>query len=232
MKIWFWTMIVIMTLAAWGCLLWPFYFKSASKSGIWIKIGLSIFPVAALGAYLFLGDSHRLQEYWAAQRQGAQIQQEMATLKSPQELIDRMRSHLEQNPNSGEGWFLLGKLYLDQRQYANAESALARARSLQPNSGETVVALAKANFFHHQGHLTPAMEAAVSGVLESLKEPVEALNLLAVNAYRRKDFHAAVAYWQRALALIQPDSPDSRTLLAMISEAQHQETGADNGRKD
>ena len=94
------------------------------------------------------------------------------------------------------------------------------------------MALAKANFFHHQGHLTPAMEAALSGMLESLTEPVDALNLLAVNAYQRKDFHQAVNYWQRALSLVQPDSPDSRTLLGMISDAQRQEKGVDNGRNN
>ena len=31
-----------------------------------------------------------------------------------------------------------------------------------------MLALAKANFFHHQGHLTPVMEAELSGMLESL----------------------------------------------------------------
>ena len=85
-----------------------------------------------------------------------------------------------------------------------------------------MLALAKANFFHHQGHLTPVMEAELSGMLESLTEPVDALNLLAVNAYQRKDFHQAISYWQRALSLVQPDSPDSRTLLRMISDAQRQ----------
>ncbi len=232
MNVIFWGIIALLTIAAWSCVIWPFCRKSASPVGYGVKIGLAGFPVIALGLYLGFGDSRQLQQVWTAQRQNAEIARQAAKIKNPQELVTQLRDHLRQDPRSGEGWYLLGKLYLDLRQYAEAESALTQARRLQPQSGETMLALAKANFFRHQGHLTPAMEAALSGMLESLTEPVDALNLLAVNAYQRKDFHLAVNYWQRALSLVQPDSPDSRTLLGMISDAQHQEKGVDNGRNN
>ncbi len=222
MNIVFWSVIGVLTLLAWGCIALPFYQHSVLKTGYGAKILLFSFPVWAVGLYLWLGGSHELQQFWKWQQQNIEVQRQMAELKSPQELIDRLRDHLQQSPQSAEGWFLLGKLYLDQRQYSEAESALQKAHQLQPQSGEMVVALAKADFFNHQGHLTPDMAAMLINVLASLKEPVDALNLLAVNFYRQRNFHEAVKYWQRALALVPPNSADSRALLDMISQAQKQ----------
>lgn len=222
MNILFWSIIGLMTVAAWGCIALPFYKNSAIPVSRCAKVGFITFPLFAVGLYLVFGGSAELQKFWAWQQQKLEVQQAMAKLKSPQELIDHLRDHLSQNPQSAEGWYLLGKLYLDQRQYADAESALNQAHQLQPQSSETVLALAKANFFNHQGHLTPAMAALLTSVLKSLPEPVDALNLLAVNAYRQKDFRQAVSLWQQALSLVPPDSPDSRTLLGMINQAQHQ----------
>jgi len=229
MTIWFWSLISLMTLTAWGFAGISFYKNSAALNH-WGRAALVIFPVLAMGLYLLFGGSRQLQQFWDWQHQNAQVQQEMAKLHSPQQLIDRLRDHLKQDPNSAQGWYLLGKLYLDERRYADAESALTQAHQLNPRSDETVVALAKANFFNHQGHLTPAMEQLLIGVLKSLPEPVDAFNLLAVNAFRRQDYHQAVGYWQQALALVPPDSPDSRALLNMISQAQRQEQGENNGR--
>ena len=220
---WFWSVIALLTVAAWSCIAWPFYRHSAVLAGPAAKVGLISFPVLAIGLYWLFGNSHQLQQFWQEQGQNAEIQQQIAQLKNPQQLIDRLREHLRQDPHSAQGWYLLGKLYLDQRQYVDAESALQQAHHLQPGSAETILFLAKANFFNHQGHLTPAMAAELTGVLESLPERIDAINLLAVDAYRRKDFHQAVSYWQRALSMVQPESPDSRTLLDMISQAQHQE---------
>ena len=86
-----------------------------------MKIVLFGFPVIALGLYLSFGDSRRLAQVWAAQRQNGEVAQQMAKIKDPQELITQLRDHLRQDPRSGEGWYLLGKLYLDLHRYAEAE---------------------------------------------------------------------------------------------------------------
>jgi cytochrome c-type biogenesis protein CcmH/NrfG len=218
----FWSLLILLTLAAWGCLFWPIYQHSAAGVSVYTKIGIIAFPVLPIGFYLLLGNHHQLQALWAQRQQSQAVQQELSQLKNPQELIDRLQDRLRQDPQSAQGWYLLGKLYLGQQQYANAESALSRAHELAPNSAETVLVLAKANFFNHGNQLTPAMEKMLTDVLESLTEPVDGLNLLAVNAYQHKHFHQAVHYWQRALSFTVPDSPDSRTLLEMINRAQHQ----------
>lgn len=233
MKIWFWSILIIMTVAAWSCLLLPFYRNgiAALKRGHAAKIGIILFPLLVIAVYWVFGGSRQLDQFWSWQRQETQVQQEMAKLTGPQELIARLQDHLRAAPQSAEGWYLLGKLYLDQQQYAQAQASLDKAYQLQPNSAEIFIALAKADFFNHQQHLTPAIATQLNNMIESLPQPVDALNLLAVNAYRQQNYHSAVGYWQRALTFVPAGSPDSRALLDMIAQAEKQE-GVDNGRNN
>ncbi|MBS0351949.1 MAG: tetratricopeptide repeat protein, partial [Proteobacteria bacterium] len=208
---------------SWGCLIFPLR-VSNSKLDWKLKIVLVIFPLLPILLYCWLGDSCQLNQYWAWQRQENVVQQQMAQIKNPQQLIERLQNHLQADPNSAEGWYLLGKLYLDQNQYSNAESALKKASELSPKSIDVFVALAKANFFNHQGRLDQSILNELTKRVESADNPpVDALNLLAVNCYREKNYSQAVQYWQKALSLVAPNSPDSRALMDMISQAQKQE---------
>src|SRR6202044_2687522 len=113
-------------------------------------------------------------------------------------------------PQSAEGWYLLGKLYLSNRNYGQAESSLNKAYQLGPDHAEYLLALAKANFLNHEGHLNSSLETALKTQLKSIAQPIDALNLLAANAYQRKDYRQAIKLWRQALTLTPPDSPDSR----------------------
>jgi cytochrome c-type biogenesis protein CcmH len=220
----FWIILTLLTLLAWGLILWPLYRKPTMPISKGAKLVIFIFPLVILGVYVFRGNSGQIRQYESWRQQSHAVQEQMALLKNPQELIARMRQHLQEHPQSAQGWYLLGKLYLDQHQYSEAQDALNHAHELKPDSAEYILYLAKADFFKEGGRLSTSMEALLQTVLESsLSERADAFNLLAVNAYRRQDFHQAVQYWQRALAIVPPDSPDSRALLDMISQAQKKE---------
>lgn len=224
MIILFWGIIILMTLAAWSLLLWPVFRKSSSQPNLASKLILWSFPLWILGIYSLLGNTQPIQQYESWQRQNEAVQKQIALIKNPQDLIARLRAHLQENPQSAQGWYLLGKLYLDQNQFSQAKDAFQRAQKLQPDSGEIILYLAKADFLQHGQHLSPPIEAMLKSVLESsLSERADAFNLLAVNSYQRHNYHQAVQYWQRALSLVPPDSPDSRVLLNMISQAQKKE---------
>lgn len=220
----FWGIIILLTLTAWGLLLWPVFRQSNILINTGAKLIFWSFPALVLTIYALSGTNRQLQQYESWQTQNEEVKKQVALIKNPQELIERMRQHLQQNPQSAQGWYLLGKLYLDQSQFSQAEAALQRAYQLKPDSGEIILYLAKANFLQHDQHLSPAIEALLQSVLESsLAEHADAFNLLAVNAFRHQNYHQAVQYWQRALSLVPPDSPDSRALLDMISQAQTKE---------
>lgn len=224
MMILFWGIIILLTLTAWSLLLWPVFRKSSWQIHFLTKMIFWSFPFLVIAVYVLWGNSRQLQQYELWQAQSQEIQKQVALIKNPQDLIERMRKHLRENPQSAQGWYLLGKLYLDQNQFSPAKQALQRAHQLKPDSGEMILYLAKADFLQQGQHLSPAIEALLQSVIESsLSERADAFNLLAVNAYRRQHYHQAVQYWQRALSLVPPDSPDSRALLDMISQAQQKQ---------
>ncbi|GEM_PF-973022 len=231
----FWVLIIFFTGLAWLCLALPLRAKSSSQTGFLGRFFLILFPVYTLGLYFLFGNSGQLNQFWSWQKQNVEVQKRLAEVKTP-ELIDQLSQHLQQDPASAKGWFLLGKLYLDQRRFSEAESALDHAYKLEPHSSEYLLALAKADFFKNKAHLNPTLARQLINMLrlKSIDEPLDALNLLAVDAYQQKNYRQAVRYWQQALALLQPESPDSRTLLDMISQAQRleQNIGVNNGRNN
>lgn len=218
MNLFFWSIILFLTAIAWIFIVLPFW-RAPTRTGSWTKVGLLSFPFLVLGMYLLWGGSRQLLHFWAWQKQDQIVQQQTAHA-DPQQIIAQLQAHLQQAPDSAQGWYLLGKLYLDQQQFAEAESALKKAYDLQPQANEIIISLAKADFFNHQAHLSADMAKALSRVLESSPQSIDAINLLAVNAYRDKNYSQAVSYWQQALAFVQPGSSDSKTLLNMISQAQ------------
>lgn len=219
LNVWFWVCIALMTLAAMVFIAIPL----GLNKKLWVNVLLLSFALLAIGCYWFFGNSQKLQQFWSWQKHESEVQQKVAQVKDPQILIDQLQDHLQQQPQSAEGWFLLGKLYISTQRYEQAEQSLRRAYQLSPDKSDYLAALAKADFFNHQGHLEGSLEEALKSVINSVSQPVDVLNLLAVNAYKNKDYHLAVKYWQQALALVPEDSPDSRTLMDMISQAQHQE---------
>ncbi len=66
----------------------------------------------------------------------------------------RASGHLKQllqaEPNNGAGRLLLGKIYLEQRQYPSAEKELRRARKLSPPTAEIDIALTRAYYGQHK----------------------------------------------------------------------------------
>ncbi len=46
------------------------------------------------------------------------------------QLISELQTHLQIDPNSSRGWYLLGKLYLSQGRVAEANAAFAKAETL------------------------------------------------------------------------------------------------------
>lgn len=62
----------------------------------------------------------------------------------PSRIIADLRQRLAQDPDNHEGWFLLGSVYRNTGQMAEAEAAFRRASELQPRNGKYVAYRAEA----------------------------------------------------------------------------------------
>lgn len=217
----FWTLIGLLTIGATLFIAIPLLRVRSNRSRFSIIL-IGFFPLIAVGLYWIIGNSKSLNQLWTAQQNHLAIQNQLASITDSQQLINLLQSRLKKTPQSAEGWFLLGKLYLLKQRYGEAKQAFTHATKLEPKNKDYKIILAKAIFLNKK-HLPPAIEELLKNMLKSEPQQTEILNLLAVNAYQRKDYRLAVNYWQQILPLVQPDSNDSHVLLDMIWQAQRQE---------
>lgn len=92
---------------------------------------LLIVPTIALLLYAHWGDSNQIQQLVISQENKMQEENLRSQLGSPMQIILRLQQHLQQNPQSAEGWYLLGRLYASQQQFNQANYAFARAYHLE-----------------------------------------------------------------------------------------------------
>lgn len=212
-----WMMIILMTLLALYFAVYPLLKKA---SPLWLGVVFVALPVFSLTVYLHFGTSQKLEQYWALVQKAKQVKTELAQLKSPQVVIKQLEAHLTQQPESARGWYLLGKLYLNEQVYSKAYRALNLAHDLKPQNTTYAVAYAQAAFFYHHKTLRDKEKAVLENVIARAPDNINAINLLAINAYTHKNYAQAVRYWEKMIPLFAPKSDDRKALLMMIARAQ------------
>lgn len=194
-------------------------YKPAKKTALFLVI---ILPFFSISLYFYLGATGSLFHYWKLQRMAKLAQIELAKIKNPQQIIDELTDHLKTKPNSPHGWYLLGRLYFEMKNFKAAYQALSIAYREQPFNENYAVAYAEASFFYHNRFLNAEAIKILHDTIKHSKNNVAAINLLAVNAYFRGQYQTAINYWERLLPLFSEDNPDQQKLLKMISQAQQQ----------
>ncbi|MEM1244289.1 MAG: tetratricopeptide repeat protein [Pseudomonadota bacterium] len=227
----FWCLIGLLLLISLGFILFPFIGKQ-HKFPIVMLVIASVFSSCALLLYHHWGDANGLAEYINFSRHKKQIEQEIKHFKSPQALITRMETIMRQRPNDARGWFLLGRLYFATDQYAKAEQAFSKANLLKPQQPGIMLQLAEASFFQHEKKLTPQARQLVEKVLTKQPNQLVAKNLLALDAYSRKNYQQAIDIWENLLQQLDPRSAIGKSLLASIADAQKKLHHAQNLRHD
>lgn len=177
-----------------------------------LALGLLI-PLGAGLLYLFLGNPAAMQ-WEATQGAGHKI--------SPQEMdemVARLAARLQEKPDDGNGWALLGRSYMVMQRFDDAAKAYGRAAETIKDDASLLADYADA--------LAMAQGRSLAGkplqiVEQALKlDPVnwKALAMAGSAAFDRKDFRKAVDYWQKLRAVLPPDSEFARSVDSNIAEA-------------
>lgn len=182
-------------------------------------------PITAITYYINTGASQALTQKIVLAQKSAEIKKEMANLGTPDKIITALKQRLQQDPNSARGWFLLGRIYLSTQQYEEAVGALAKANQLTTNQPDILLPYAEALYFANK----PSMNAKALQILNQLLKiqpnNINALNLIALNAYADKQYQQAIDYWEKILPQFAQDSTDQKALLGMIADAQRHLSG-------
>ena len=185
-----------------------------SPGWAWLAAGLAA-PLAAIALYLGIGEP---DASWLSNASKVML------LDPAQERIelDRWRARLgqrvQQRPGDAGSWFLLGRIYMTDEDYAAAAAAFERAHALTGEDPGVDLHWLQARYLAAGGRLDEGAAAIAERILAQTPNQPMVLELLGLEAFRRADYREAVALFNRALS--NPlDALPRRVLMTGFAEA-------------
>jgi cytochrome c-type biogenesis protein CcmH len=148
------------------------------------------------------------------------------TPEQVQAMIDQLAKRLEQSPRDGEGWAMLARSYSYVRKFPEAVKAYQKATELLPNDSHLLADYADALAMTQERRLEGAPMKLIQRALAIDAKDIKALALAGSEAFDRRDYKAAIGYWDRALKAGPPDPQFVQQLQAGLNEARQLTGGA------
>ena len=179
-----------------------------------IPLGVSV-PVLALVMYGWLGQPMALDPEVLARgtEQNTEVTPEkLATMATA------LTRRLQDDPNSAEGWVMLGRVQRARALFAEADDAFAKALALTQDDDlwvERAEVLAQKN----NGSFAGEPWAIIQRVLTRNPQHINALLLAGSASFAELNYRSALRFWERARDLVDPNSPDAQELDRAMAEA-------------
>lgn len=135
------------------------------------------------------------------------------------EMLEKITLYLKDNPQDGKAWAMLARLYLLQDDMPNAVKSYQRATELTTDNADLWADYADALASVDGNQLSGKPLQMIQRALELNPQHPKALWLAGTEAHLRNDPKASLSYWQRLLAVIDPDSSDAQVIRNNIEEA-------------
>ena len=185
----------------------------------WLAIGLLVFvvPVSSMLMYSVLGEPAALDPM--ALEQGVNSSAEVTPEKLT-EMATALTRRLQDEPNSMEGWVMLGRVQRMRNHFEESAEAFAKALALSRDDNlsiERAEVLAQKN----GGSFAGEPWSIIQRVLTADPLHLNALFLAGSASYAEMNFNTALRYWERAREVVSADSPDAPELDRAIAEARN-----------
>ncbi len=185
----------------------------------WLSIGLLVLvvPVASMLMYSVMGEPAALDP--RALQQGVDSSAEVTPEKLT-EMAVALTRRLQDEPNSMEGWVMLGRVQRARGHFEESAEAFAKALTLSRDDNlsiERAEVLAQKN----GGSFAGEPWVIIQRVLTADPHHLNALFLAGSASYAELNFNTALRYWERAREVVPADSPDAPELDRAIAEARH-----------
>ncbi|WP_133135684.1 tetratricopeptide repeat protein [Legionella rowbothamii] len=172
--------------------------------------------------YFNWGGFDKWQDYLQFQENQQKANAMLKSIKSPQELITKLRAKLDDTPKSAKGWYLLGRLYTGQEEKQNAVDAFAKAYQFDPKDEQYAVNYAHSLWVLNNRQFTEQVTHIFVNLLKNNPNQPDALAMMAMNAYVSRAYEDAIAYWQRLLKLAPQQSEEAQAIRKAIAKAEEQ----------
>jgi cytochrome c-type biogenesis protein CcmH len=190
--------------------------RFSRSSGIAIAV---LLPLVAVAVYALLGTpSAVLPSAVQAQRASADMEQ----------LVEKLASKLEQNPDNPEGWAMLARSYTSMGRWDDAERAYTRLGPALGNSAELMAEFAEMLLQKNNGFDDRSRDL-IGRALRLEPNNMLALFLGGGDAFAREQYAESVALWERLLPQLEPGGEDARMIESNLAKARER-SGARAGR--
>ncbi len=154
------------------------------------------------------------------QASALQMQALLQSVKSPEDLIHKLKLRLQQTPDSARGWYLLGRLYASLGQWSEAHAAYQKAYHLDSKDIQISVNYAQSMWQKNNRQFNEHIRHFLSQILANHPNQPDVLGMLALDAFLGHSYQQAIDYWQRLLALAPKDSDDAKAIQKAIAKAE------------
>lgn len=171
-------------------------------------VGLAV-PLLALGMYMWLGSPALISGKAATTTASSHEAGGMTMAQA----IAKLEQRLEEDPDNAEGWFMLARSYVAEKEFTKAAHAMERVLEIEGDDDPQLLlqyadALAMAN----GGRVAGKPEAVIHKALKLKPDYPEALWLAGIAESQNDRIPQALVYWRKAVALLE-DQPDAQAEL-------------------
>jgi len=178
-----------------------------------IVIGLGL-PLLAGLAYWKLGNLEGLQNVAAETDDAHRL-----TGEQMEALVERLAERMQKRPDDAEGWVLLGRSLNSLGKHERAVAAYARAAQLLPQNADVLADYADSVAMAQGRSLEGEPAELLKRALAADPNHVKALALAGTAEFDRRNYAGAIAYWERILKVVPPDTDFTRSVIGSIAEA-------------
>lgn len=136
-------------------------------------------------------------------------------------MVERLALRLQENPNDGQGWLMLGRSYAVLGRYPESAAAFGRALSMLPPDAQHYADFADIVAMAQGKRLTGEPEKLVRRSLEIDPNNIKALALSGTIAFDGQNYQLAIREWQKVVALVPEGSPVAAGIQGSIRDAEN-----------
>lgn len=134
-------------------------------------------------------------------------------------MTDKLAARLKDQPNDAEGWSMLARSYTVLGKHPEALKAYEKAVSLRKDDATLLADYADALAVKNNRSLAGEPMKLIERALKLEPGNLKALALAGTYSFDKKDYAAAVKYWDKAVQTGGPDNPMVQQMLPGLAEA-------------
>lgn len=195
---------------------------SAGKNNRWLAISLFLLvPAFTIALYFKIGSPDAVDGSLAARAPMAAGQMD-GQQPSIEAMVEKLAARMQQDPDNGEGWFMLGRSYMALQRYPEAAAAFKELHRLAGDEPQVLVIYADALAMVNGGRMSGQPEQLIQRALEIEPENKTALWLAGIARAEQGDHQTAIQHWQRLSSLIQDDPDTLAEIQTLIQRSKQQ----------